>query len=90
MPRTNAVAPADDKGTLSHFSQKLVDRNSGKMTVVGVNLAMVESVVEVSVMMKIHVDSHSVNTFCLLDPESLFGKLSSSEIGRLVHVDPYA
>lgn len=38
----------------------------------------------------IHINGHLVDALVLLDPEGLSGGLVSSEIRRLVHVEPYS
>jgi hypothetical protein len=80
MTRTDAVASADDKGSLPHLAEELVDGNGRKMAVVGMYLAMKKAFIEGSVVREIDADAHLIDSFGLLDSEGFFSGLSSSKI----------
>ena len=80
MARTDAVASADDKGSLPYLVEEFVDGNGRKMAIVGMYFAMKKAFIEGGVVREIDADGQLIDPFGLLDSEGFFSGLSSSKI----------
>ena len=87
---SNAVASGNDEWTFSFFFQVLMSWYCCHMTIISMLFPVKKGLFAGCIMRNIHVYSHLINAFILLNPERLCGWLVSSEVGRFIHIKPYS
>ena len=85
----HTVASTNDKWPSIFLLQELVSGHRCEMSIVSMNLLVLQIAASVAVMIQVNINSHHVDRLAMLDPIILYNLLISLKIRWLVHVQPH-